>query len=232
MRAPRGQPPPPEKEPLPPGPRRARSLLAGTASRKPVGRLAQSAGTRGRGRTAVPAPTLSPTPPRSLTTVTPGACSVSPETVSWLNIRVSGKLMKTFPKHRAVKRTHPSTGCGEHEGPTGPQPLPPTPPVIQHPLPVGQGACHAPRCHFLAGMVPSAAAEIAQGKALRGPTAAHSPNVIRPLMISGDFCMSLMAAMGRPQLATGPQKCYENEKRRGEAAAEPWTGHLLRPAPV
>ena len=26
--------------------------------------------------------------------------------------------------------------------------------------------------------------------------------------------MSLMAAMGRPQLATGPQKCYKNEGRK------------------
>lgn len=33
-------------------------------------------------------------------------------------------------------------------------------------------------------------------------------------MISGDFFMSLMAAMGSPQLATGPQKCYGG-KRRG-----------------
>lgn len=44
-------------------------------------------------------------------------------------------------------------------------------------------------------------------------------NVIHPLMISGDFFMSLMAAMGRPQLATGPQKCYktwEEGKKRGK----------------
>lgn len=38
---------------------------------------------------------------------------------------------------------------------------------------------------------------------------ASLPNVIRPLIISGDFFMSLMAAMGRPQFATGPQKCYK-----------------------
>ena len=45
---------------------------------------------------------------------------------------------------------------------------------------------------------------------------ASLPNVIRPLIISGDFFMSLMAAMGRPQLATGPQKCYRNERRERE----------------
>lgn len=47
-------------------------------------------------------------------------------------------------------------------------------------------------------------------------TAASLPNVIRPLIISGDFFMSLMAAMGRPQLATGPQKCWRNERREGK----------------
>lgn len=39
----------------------------------------------------------------------------------------------------------------------------------------------------------------------------YLPNVIRPLMISGDFFMSLIAAIGSPQLATGPQKCYNKE---------------------
>lgn len=38
----------------------------------------------------------------------------------------------------------------------------------------------------------------------------HLPKVILPLMISGLFFMSLMAAMGKPQLATGPQKCWNN----------------------
>lgn len=40
------------------------------------------------------------------------------------------------------------------------------------------------------------------------------PKVIRPLIISGDFFMSLIAAMGRPQLATGPQKCCSKERGR------------------
>lgn len=64
---------------------------------------------------------------------------------------------------------------------------------------------------------------MAQGEAT-GVQSTHSPNVIRPLMISGDFFMSLMAAMGRPQLATGPQKCYgrkeKGKKERGEIRAE------------
>lgn len=38
------------------------------------------------------------------------------------------------------------------------------------------------------------------------------PNVIRPLMISGDFFISLIAATGSPQLATGPQKCCKEGK--------------------
>lgn len=33
------------------------------------------------------------------------------------------------------------------------------------------------------------------------------PKVILPLMISGLFFISVMAAIGRPQFATGPQKC-------------------------
>lgn len=41
------------------------------------------------------------------------------------------------------------------------------------------------------------------------------PKVILPLMISGLFFISAIAAIGRPQFATGPQKCCEgtnNEK--------------------
>lgn len=41
------------------------------------------------------------------------------------------------------------------------------------------------------------------------------PNVILPLMISGLFFISAIAAIGRPQFATGPQKCcadINNEK--------------------
>lgn len=34
-----------------------------------------------------------------------------------------------------------------------------------------------------------------------------SPKVILPLIISGLFFISAMAAMGRPQFAMGPQKC-------------------------
>lgn len=33
------------------------------------------------------------------------------------------------------------------------------------------------------------------------------PKVILPLMISGLFFISAIAAIGRPQFATGPQKC-------------------------
>lgn len=33
------------------------------------------------------------------------------------------------------------------------------------------------------------------------------PKVILPLIISGLFFISVMAAIGRPQFATGPQKC-------------------------
>lgn len=43
----------------------------------------------------------------------------------------------------------------------------------------------------------------------------HLPNVILPLMNSGGFLVSAMAASGMPQLATGPQKCVlQREKGR------------------
>lgn len=35
------------------------------------------------------------------------------------------------------------------------------------------------------------------------------PKVILPLMISGLFFISAIAAIGRPQFATGPQKCCD-----------------------
>lgn len=38
------------------------------------------------------------------------------------------------------------------------------------------------------------------------------PKVILPLIISGLFFISVMAAIGRPQFATGPQKCCKGEK--------------------
>ena len=95
-------------------------------------------------------------------------------------------------------------------------------------LPVGKRHLQHTVLLLLTGTVPSGAARITQVKASRCSTAAHSPNVIRPLMISGDFCMSLMAAMGRPQLATGPQKCYKNE-RRGRSGRLRWRCGQLRP---
>jgi len=36
-------------------------------------------------------------------------------------------------------------------------------------------------------------------------------------MISGDFFMSLIAATGSPQLATGPQKCCRRRKEKSFA---------------
>lgn len=47
-----------------------------------------------------------------------------------------------------------------------------------------------------------------KGLMIRQKTDYDLPNVILPLIISGLFFMSDIAAIGRPQLATGPQKCY------------------------
>lgn len=40
------------------------------------------------------------------------------------------------------------------------------------------------------------------------------PNVIFPLIISGGFLVSAMAAIGIPQLATGPQKCVLQKRKK------------------
>lgn len=52
------------------------------------------------------------------------------------------------------------------------------------------------------------------------------PKVIGPLMISGDFFMSLIAAMGRPQLATGPQKCCNKQEGERRSQSEAVNTHL------
>lgn len=53
-----------------------------------------------------------------------------------------------------------------------------------------------------------------EGLTIKQKTKYDLPNVILPLIISGLFFMSLIAAIGRPQLATGPQKCYHKKERK------------------
>lgn len=52
------------------------------------------------------------------------------------------------------------------------------------------------------------------------------PKVILPLIISGLFFISVMAAIGRPQFATGPQKCCKKSQQSCQCREDTVTNKL------